>query len=290
MSPRSALADLVAEEIERCRRIFCAEVVPPAGDERLFETSWGARRWRGSEMHTEITIAHQWPMPSTELARAYLRAHVAPRKFSRRVLAASTPCLPSFFRGPVRGELVYADVAAAFFSIWSRIPPDSHYVPGASAVRGVERWEDLGDIATDKLARNALPYLATAGVGVMQTARGVHRVPRQASSPALIAVISDTLQAVAHLALAAGAFSWTIDGGIMRPDAADTLAEEVRTRFNLDLRVTHSDKVGRLDAPGCYRVGDRVGRSRATDPSPRYHLLPPHVISDRISGISRLIA
>ena len=195
---------------------------------------------------------------------------------------------PLFFDRPVQsgsGEtLVYVDVEAAYWSLYTRTTLDVDYDGEGTIRRGVVAFEDADELRKDKLVRNALLGMLrrTRRRGVDHGDYFVEEVPAHKRRPCLWALVMDTLEVVMLTARDLGAVYVHTDGAIFtHPD----LAAEWIARC-ADFGLVASERCrgdGYVMGLGYFRIGDEVhpkGRVRPMQPgSPVDNMLaaPAHI-------------
>jgi len=189
-------------------------------------------------------------LPS-EIARGHLEGAYAVWRppYQKGLLAilerASAPYYAVLGRYP---NMAYVDLKAAYYVLYTRWW-GLEYWPQRylSAPRAVIRWQD--ELATNKLARNALYGLLRGTRKVAYTQKGVFSHPaHQYVYPQVALAVLHTLHAIAHQVVEQwGAVYVHTDGYIVPANAASSLVDWLREVWQLEARV---DAIGDAEVRG----------------------------------------
>lgn len=249
-----------------------------------------ARSWWDDCCGRQICDESLAPYPELSLVAPYLAAI---QRGITQAPAVDHPYLldrrpPLYFDGPIASsdDLVYVDLRAAYFSIYTRTTLDVFYDGQGPPRRGVVPFTDTDELGKFKLARNALLGLQHRrnrhGIDFGQHFTEI--VPPHRRRPDLWGLVMDALEVVAWSARDAGACYYHTDGAIFaHHDLAEDWIATVAERYRLTATIRASGP-GNVLGLGRFTIGGATA-GRDTAPGHRVDTMvrAPHDLSDAIT-------
>ncbi|MHB1472503.1 MAG: hypothetical protein ACYCV4_02570 [Dermatophilaceae bacterium] len=265
-------------------------------DHRLYT---GAQRaWWDVCCERQLCARELLPYPETSLCGPYIgelvrRQETRPHLDHPHLLDRRPPL---YVGAPIVGQqdLVYVDLEAAYFSIYTRTTLDVSYDGETGPVRGTLELLDADELGKHKLARNAL-----LGMQRRRRRRGLDHgqrfseiVPAHRRRPDLWGLVMDALEVVMWTARDLGCVYIHTDGAIFTShDTALGWIDLLSTRFGLAATV-RARGPGLVWGLGRWQIGDQT-HGPDEPGSPVDSMVPTpenlrHILTAWLSGTSML--